>query len=97
MKFITKPTLLIDKQKVLLNIKLMADKAKKNNVKLRPHLKTHQLPEVGEWFRGPIVDAFPRLFKPRPTPGGQTYTLDKTGLREIKNRGQGADLYVGER
>lgn len=45
------PTLLIDEHKCKTNIKMMADKANKHNVELRPHFKTHQSLEVGNWFR----------------------------------------------
>lgn len=48
---ITEPTLLLDKQKCLLNIRWMKQKADKNNVQFRPHFKTHQSVEIGEWFR----------------------------------------------
>jgi D-serine deaminase-like pyridoxal phosphate-dependent protein len=45
------PFLLLDKQKCLQNIGRMADKAKRLGLKLRPHFKTHQSAEIGEWFR----------------------------------------------
>jgi D-serine deaminase-like pyridoxal phosphate-dependent protein len=48
---IEKPTLLLDKSKVLRNIDRMADKAERNGLLLRPHFKTHQSAEIGEWFR----------------------------------------------
>ena len=48
---LTEPTLLLDKQRCLSNIKMIADKAKENNLILRPHFKTHQSHEVGRWFR----------------------------------------------
>jgi D-serine deaminase-like pyridoxal phosphate-dependent protein len=48
---ITKPTLLLDKAKCFINIKTMAEKAKKYNLLLRPHFKTHQSIEIGKWFR----------------------------------------------
>ncbi len=47
---ITKPTLILDKQRVLKNIARMADKAKKSDVFFRPHFKTHQSAEIGRWF-----------------------------------------------
>lgn len=34
----------------------MVEKAKKNNVSLRPHFKTHQSHEIGRWFRNLGVD-----------------------------------------
>jgi D-serine deaminase-like pyridoxal phosphate-dependent protein len=48
---ITKPTLLIDKEKCLKNIKQMSGKASKSNVNFRPHFKTHHSAEIGNWFR----------------------------------------------
>jgi len=48
---ITKPTLLIDEEKCRNNIRLMAKKAKNNNVIFRPHFKTHQSHIVSNWFR----------------------------------------------
>ena len=54
---ITKPTLLLDEEKCRRNIAFMADKAKKNRVQLRPHFKTHQSLDVGEWYRDYGVSA----------------------------------------
>ena len=48
---ITKPTLLVDKKKCQANIERMASKAKRHNLEFRPHFKTHQSIEIGEWFR----------------------------------------------
>ncbi|WP_347158867.1 alanine racemase [Pontibacter chitinilyticus] len=48
---ITTPTLLLDKEKCLRNIRRMVEKASRNNVRLRPHFKTHQSAQIGEWFR----------------------------------------------
>lgn len=48
---LTEPTLLIDKQKCIRNIQTIVEKAKRNNLILRPHFKTHQAHEVGRWFR----------------------------------------------
>ena len=53
---IIEPTLVLDKQKCLKNIEMMAQKAAKNNVTFRPHFKTHQSAEVGEWFKEFDVD-----------------------------------------
>jgi len=52
-----RPTLLLDKEKCLHNIQKMKEKADKNGVKFRPHFKTHQSAEVGEWFRDAGVEA----------------------------------------
>ncbi len=48
---------MLDKEKCLRNIDMMVDKAKRNNVRLRPHFKTHQSAQVGEWFRERGVEA----------------------------------------
>jgi len=45
------PTLLVDKQKCVANIKMMKAKADKAEIVFRPHFKTHQSATVGEWFR----------------------------------------------
>ncbi|MGQ9617850.1 MAG: alanine racemase [Candidatus Aminicenantia bacterium] len=50
-KNIEKPTLLLNRERVLRNIKRMAEKAKKSGVFFRPHFKTHQSAEIGNWFR----------------------------------------------
>lgn len=54
---ITTPTLLLDKEKCLRNIRRMVEKANKSNVRLRPHFKTHQSAQVGAWFRAFGVEA----------------------------------------
>jgi D-serine deaminase-like pyridoxal phosphate-dependent protein len=48
---IVKPTLLLDKAVCRRNILRMAAKARASEVVFRPHFKTHQSIEVGEWFR----------------------------------------------
>ena len=48
---VTIPTLLLDKKKALSNIQQMAAKASRSGVRLRPHFKTHQSAQVGDWFR----------------------------------------------
>jgi D-serine deaminase-like pyridoxal phosphate-dependent protein len=47
---ITTPTLLLDENICRRNIKNMADKARRNNIILRPHFKTHQSREIGNWL-----------------------------------------------
>ena len=54
---IEKPTLLIDPIRVQNNIRRMAEKARRQNVRFRPHFKTHQSALVGEWFRDQGVSA----------------------------------------
>ncbi|MGB0383416.1 MAG: alanine racemase [Ardenticatenaceae bacterium] len=53
---IEKPTFIIDKAKAIRNIDKMVSKAQENGVRLRPHFKTHQSAQVGEWFRERGVD-----------------------------------------
>jgi D-serine deaminase-like pyridoxal phosphate-dependent protein len=48
---ITVPELLINESIVRANIKHMAEKARQQGVAFRPHFKTHQSAEIGEWFR----------------------------------------------
>ncbi len=48
---IKKPTLILSKEKVFRNIRRMAEKAENSGVFFRPHFKTHQSAEIGEWFR----------------------------------------------
>jgi D-serine deaminase-like pyridoxal phosphate-dependent protein len=48
---ITKPTLLLNKEIASRNIENMLRKANDLNLKFRPHFKTHQSAEIGEWFR----------------------------------------------
>lgn len=45
------PTLLLDEGRARRNISRMANKAASNQVRFRPHFKTHQSAAVGEWFR----------------------------------------------
>ena len=54
---IIRATLILDKEICLNNIKKMARKAAEYNLKFRPHFKTHQSAEIGEWFRLFGVDA----------------------------------------
>jgi len=53
---ITQPTLLLDEQKCRKNIRMMVQKAKEQQLTLRPHFKTHQAHEVGRWFREEGID-----------------------------------------
>ncbi len=51
------PTLLLDETKCRQNIRMMADKASVNNLIFRPHFKTHQSLEIGEWYKQEGVEA----------------------------------------
>ena len=53
---IRRPTVLLDSEKVRKNIARMVAKANKAGVTFRPHFKTHQSAEIGEWFREFGVD-----------------------------------------
>ena len=44
------PVLMLDKKKCLANIERMAVKADRHRLRLRPHFKTHQSAEIGNWF-----------------------------------------------
>ncbi len=54
---IIRPTLVIDKEVSLRNIERMAEKAKKYNLRFRPHFKSHQSAIIGDWFKLFQVDA----------------------------------------
>ncbi|MHA1995735.1 MAG: alanine racemase [Candidatus Hodarchaeales archaeon] len=54
---ITKPTLLIDEQKVRQNIQTFVSKTNQSNIRFRPHFKTHQSHTIGNWFKESGVSA----------------------------------------
>lgn len=51
MSDIEKPTLLLNEEICKANIRRMAEKARANDLQLKPHMKTHQSAEIGEWLR----------------------------------------------
>lgn len=54
---IQRPTLLVDLQKARRNIEAMKAKADAQQVRLRPHIKTHQSVGIGELFRDAGIEA----------------------------------------
>ena len=50
-KVIDRPTLVVDRARAERNIARMRAKAAVSGVRFRPHFKTHNSVEVGEWFR----------------------------------------------
>ncbi len=54
---IVKPTMILDERRVRSNIRRMAQRARENQVRFRPHFKTHQSAAIGEWFRAEGVTA----------------------------------------
>ena len=48
---IIRPTLVLDKDTAIRNIETMVRKAESLHLNFRPHFKTHQSAEIGEWFR----------------------------------------------
>jgi D-serine deaminase-like pyridoxal phosphate-dependent protein len=54
---ISVPTALIAGDKAKANIRIMAAKAANQNIRFRPHFKTHQSAAIGEWFREESVKA----------------------------------------
>lgn len=54
---IEKPTLLLNENAARRNMHRMAEKARRLNLRFRPHFKTHQSAEIGEWFRTEGVTA----------------------------------------
>lgn len=53
---VTEPTMVLNEEICKSNIARMAAKAKSAGVIFRPHFKTHQSREIGEWFRASGVD-----------------------------------------
>lgn len=49
--------MLLDEARVRANIARMAARARSNNVRFRPHFKTHQSAPIGAWFRNEGVTA----------------------------------------
>jgi D-serine deaminase-like pyridoxal phosphate-dependent protein len=54
---IVRPTMLLDEARVRRNIARMAQRARANGVRFRPHFKTHQSAQIGGWFRAEGVTA----------------------------------------
>ncbi|MBA4322394.1 MAG: alanine racemase, partial [Odoribacter sp.] len=54
---IIKPSLILDESRCRKNIASMAEKARLSGVVFRPHFKTHQSSEIGEWFIHEGVDS----------------------------------------
>jgi D-serine deaminase-like pyridoxal phosphate-dependent protein len=54
---IEKPTLLLDCAVARTNLRNMVRKASDHRIRFRPHFKTHQSAEIGEWFRAEGVKA----------------------------------------
>jgi D-serine deaminase-like pyridoxal phosphate-dependent protein len=50
-KNIKKPTLLLDEAQALKNINSMVSKCRAQGKQFRPHFKTHQSAEIGDWYR----------------------------------------------
>lgn len=48
---IDQPTLLLDRKIAFTNLERMAQKVAAAGARFRPHFKTHQSAEIGEWFR----------------------------------------------
>jgi D-serine deaminase-like pyridoxal phosphate-dependent protein len=48
---IDKPTILLNVDQAKCNIRHMAEKAQSQGIRFRPHFKTHQSADIGEWFR----------------------------------------------
>ncbi len=57
MESLEQPVLVVREDRVRANIRRMVEKARANNLTLRPHVKTHQSPLVGEWMREEGIEA----------------------------------------
>lgn len=51
MNEVIRPTLMLDKEQCIRNIKKMVDKTTEHKLRFRPHFKTHQSAQIGEWFK----------------------------------------------
>lgn len=56
LSIVKRPSLLIDRQKVIRNIEKLWSKAQQNKLILRPHFKTHQSALIGKLFRDMGID-----------------------------------------
>jgi len=54
---IEKPTLILNPVTACRNLSRMSDKAQAQKIRFRPHFKTHQSAEIGEWFRAEGIHA----------------------------------------
>ncbi len=54
---ITTPTVLLDSSRARTNIAHMAERARRQGIRFRPHFKTHQSAAMGAWFREAGVEA----------------------------------------
>lgn len=54
---IMRPTLLLDVNKCKANIKRMTEKVRRKQLKFRPHYKTHQSAEIGQWIKDEGINA----------------------------------------
>jgi D-serine deaminase-like pyridoxal phosphate-dependent protein len=54
---IQKPTIILNPAVVRSNIARMAAKARQNSVMFRPHFKTHQSAQIGDWFKDEGITA----------------------------------------
>ena len=51
------PAIILNDEQAKKNLHRMVDKAAVKNIRFRPHFKTHQSAEIGEWFRNAGVSA----------------------------------------
>lgn len=54
---VKRPTLIVDQEKCLRSILWMHQKAETHGILFRPHFKTHQSVQVGQWFRNAGINA----------------------------------------
>jgi len=85
---IVRPTLIINEDVCRANIRRMAGKARESAVEFRPHFKTHQSIEVGEWFKeegvGSITVSSAEMALDFAAAGWRDITIAfPTNLREI--------------
>jgi D-serine deaminase-like pyridoxal phosphate-dependent protein len=87
---VTTPTLVVNPDVARANIRSMADKARQNHVKFRPHFKTHQSAHVAQWFRDEGITAITvssvSMAKQFAAAGWQDITIAfPVNVRELKD------------
>jgi len=56
LKNLPRPAALVDENRCKKNIERMSSKAENLNIRFRPHFKTHQSIEIGNWFKDHKID-----------------------------------------
>lgn len=99
---ILRPTLILDQSRALKNIETIARKVKKSSVRFRPHFKTHQSAQIGDWFRKVGVKAITVSSVQMGVYFSQNgwkditiaFPVNRLEIEEINELGQQVDLHL---